>query len=433
MKKLVSFALLCALMLFLFLSPAVASAETDSPYDLAKHYAETYSRRDVLSGGEGVAAKYLSAYLTARGYAVTTPSLRYYEADDSGKSVSYDYSHVIGFRDNGKGQTILLGAYYGGFEPTDSFGVGDGASVALSVGALLYLADAFSSLSCEYDLAIAFWGGMEVSQDFDVEKCGVSIGDVALYINFDCIAAGENDYLYADDLPRAQEKYFREIIERRGAAISEPPAYKKPTTFIAGSGAYSYTHLGLLGVNRFFMNEDIPCVSFLGGAWEFDCGLYRYAESLEVAGTPRDTLAEIDKANGGKAETEKRLLAVTNVVIEGVTGEGLSEALAKAEKETSGADLDSSLAFYLITFIGIALLIAYYVVLILKQGKDRKQTVWENPDRPQGSDPFEESRSDTGSRTEDPYEELRHDGGVRQPEEKGEEGGPRNDDDIFRF
>ena len=423
MKKLVLIALLCALVLSLFISPAIASAESKSPYDLAESFAKSYTRRDVLSGGEGVAAKSLASYLTSLGYAVQTPSVSYTMQKTSGEKVSYEYSHVVGFSDRGKGKTILIGGYYGGFEPTDTYGVGEGASAALTVGALAYLAEAFTDLTCDYDISIAFWGGLEVGE-FDVKKCGVDLDKLALYINLDCIAAGDKDYLYADDLPRAQESYFREIITATGAAIAEPPAYKKATGFVVGEGSYSYTHLGLLGANRFFMNEDIPCVSFLGGAWEYDCGLYRYAGKGEIEGSPLDTFDSLNEMNGGKEATEKRLLAACDVVIRGVTGEGLSEALAKAEKETSGADLDSELAFYLITFIGIAALIAFYVILMVKQGKDRRETVWKES--------FEAK-----DRSNDPYEELRSDVPLESPKEPAEKPPeilpPKDDDDVFRF
>ena len=421
MKRIFAFVLLFCLVVSLLSFGAVASAEeTSSPYDLAESFINLYQRRDIRSGGENAAAKALSSYLAARGYAVTTPALRYYGEDGSGSKVAYDYSHVIGFSDRGKGETILLGCYYGGFEPTDSYGVGTGASEGLSVGLLSYLADALSSAPCEYDIAIAFWGGLEIAGDFNVEDCGVDLAKIKLYINFDCVAAGDCDYLYADDLPRSHEKYFRSVIEAAGAEIAAPPAYKKVSALAAGSGAYANTHLGLLGVNRYFLNEDIPCASFLGGAWDYDCGLYRYRGKGDIEGTSLDTLPEIDKMNGGKARTEQRLLSVADVVMTGVTGEGLRPALLKAGKETSGADLDSKLAVYLITFISLAALLAFFLFRIFLPGKDRRERVWQ--------DSFEEKKGNA-----DPYEELRSDDPYEEREDPRREEQNGKDDDIFRF
>lgn len=419
MKRALLGILLFSLMLSLFLVGNVAAAETTAPYDLAASFASTYSRRDILSGGEGAAQKALSEALSARGYAVTEPSFRKVLSSDEGKDVVYEYANVIGFKDNGKGKTLLFGCYYGGYEPTDSLGVGDGASVALGVGTLLYVASALSDLSLDYDVAIAFWGGMELGVDLDLEKCGVDLSKVALYVNFDCVGAGSKDYLYADDVPRTQEKYFLSIAEEQGANLSAAPTYKKPAAFAVGDGAYSYLHLGILGANRCFLNEGVACVNFTSGAWDYESGLYRYPGKGEIEGTSLDTLAEIDKLNGGKESTSARLLAISKVVIAGVTDARLPEILDKAAKERTGADLDSRLAYYLITFIGIAGVFAFFLVLILKQGKDRRDVQWEPIVKP-------------SEKSEDPFEEFRSEGETFSREEKSPED-EKDEDDIFRF
>ena len=408
-----SFALIASLFAFL----PVASAETGVPYDLAVSYCTMHSRRDISSGGEAAAARTLADRLSARGYLVTTPTERKTTEDENDKSKTLEVTHVIGFKDNGKGRTVLLGTFYGGYEPTDSLGVGDGASAALSVGALLYVADALVSLSLDYDVAVAFWGGLELGTQVNAESCGLDLSSIALYVNFDCIAAGRSDYIYADDLPRAQEKYFRDIASEQGATFEAAPTYKRPSSLSMGDGAYSYLHLGLLGANLSFMNEDIPCVNFTSGAWEYDSGLYRYPGKGDIEGTSLDTIDEIDRLNGGREETSSRLLAATKVVIAGVSDARLSSVLDAAAKETSGADLDSDLAYYLISFIGIALLIAFFVFLILRQGKDRRDVAWK-------------SASVQSDDSADPFKELRSEGGrdADDPPSDSDDGG-----DVFRF
>ncbi|MBO4473028.1 MAG: M28 family peptidase [Clostridia bacterium] len=413
MKRVLGLILLFTVLAALFLSVPVASADTAVPYDLAVSYCAMHSRRDILSGGEAAAARTLADRLSARGYTVTTPTDRQVGENDEGKTQSYELTHVIGFKDNGKGRTLLIGTFYGGYEPTDSLGVGDGASAALSVGALLYVADALVSLPLDYDIAIAFWGGIELGTEVNVEKCGLDLSSIALYINFDCIAAGRSDYLYADDLPRAQETYFREIASEQGATFEAAPTYKRPSALSMGEGAYSYLHLGLLGANLSFMNEDIPCVNFTSGAWDYDSGLYRYPGKGDIEGTSLDTIEEIDRLNGGKEATSSRLLAATKVVIAGVKDRRLSAVLDEAAKETSGADLNSDLAYYLISFIGIAALLAFFIFLILRQGKDRRDVVWEpakSSDR--SADPFEELRSDDARDAGDPPSDSDDDGDV---------------------
>jgi len=417
MRRALVLILLFSLLLTCLIAVPVAAAETGVPYDLAVSYASMHSRRDILSGGEVAAARTLADRLSGRGYAVTTPSDHTTLNNEEGKSVTYEFTHVIGFKDNGKGRTVLLGCYYGGYEPTDSLGVGDGASAALSVGALLYIADVLVSLPLEYDVEIAFWGGMELGVDFDPEKCGIDMSEIALYINFDCVAAGRTDYLYADDVPRAQERYFREIASEQGATLDAAPTYRRPVAFSTGDGAYSYMHLGLLGANRIFMNADVPCVNFTSGAWEYDSGLYRYPGKGEIEGSSLDTIAEIDRLNGGKEATSSRLVAVTKVVISALSDERLPAVLDEAASEISGADLDSDLAYYLITFIGIAAVLVFLIVLILRQGKDRRDVVWEPLVKPteKQEEPFEELRSDEG------------DGADAPPSDSDDDG------DIFRF
>ena len=197
-----------------------------------------------------------------------------------------------------------------------------------------------------------------------------------------------------------------------GADVSAPPVYKKPLSLYTEEGAYAFTHLGLVGVNRDLMNKDVPCAAFVGGNWEKDCGLYHYDGLTEISGTKFDTIEEIDRRNGGKEKTEARLEKVSDAIAATVTGEGLKEALGAAEKEISGADLDSELAYALIVFIGGAAAIAFFLFLILKRKKPVREGVW--------NERFEQ----TAKEADDPFSEF---GGEEQKKE------PENDDDVFRF
>ena len=416
MKKAVVILVLFTFLLTLTLSAGItAAAEVMTPYDRAVAYTTLHARRDILSGGSAAAATSLSTALSSYGYDVSTPEFTYYGETTTGTKISYEYKHVLGYKDKGKGKCVLIGCYYDGYEPQDSYGVGTGASAALSVGTLLYIAEQLAGVSLDYDIAIAFWGGIEIGEDFNASKCGISLDRVALYINLDCIAAGDVDYLYADDVPRAHGKYFRSIIDDLGADIAEPPVYKRQASLSFGENdPYSYTHLGLYSATRFFMGEDIPSLNFLGGAWEVGSGLSRYTGRGDIEGSSLDTIETIDGLNGGADKTAARLLTVANVVITGLSGEGLAEAIAEAEGEVTSASLDNDLAFYLISLIGTAILIGVLIFLFVKQGKDRRETVWEVPhDEYRG--PFEEF----GGRIDD------------NSSDDGEDSG--SDDDVFRF
>ena len=83
-------------------------------------------------------------------------------------------------------------------------------------------------------------------------------------------------------------------------------------------------------------------------------------------------------------------------------------------KETSSASLDNSLAFYLVSLIGTAILIGVLIFLLAKQGKDRRDAVWEVKVGGEGFDPF----SDLNDRADDPSDKRDDDDGG---------------DDVFRF
>ena len=409
MKKAFVWILLLSLLISAFVLPGVTAAAEGSENDyewsymIAKTYATTFARRDILSGGEAAAMRWLSADLSASGYEVSTPAFTYYGESTTGAKIAYNYNHVLGCKDNGKERCVVIGCYYGGFEPQDSYGVGNGASVALSVGTLLYIAHELSSVHFDFNLVIAFWGGMEIPQDFNAEKCGVPLDKIALYINLDCIGAGDCDYLYVDDVPRTTETYFRSVIDDFGADIKEPPVFKKQASLSYGENdPYSYTHLGLLSVNRFMMGAGVSCVNFLGGSWESDTGLYRYAGKGDIEGTSLDTIESINGLNGGEDKTKVRLGAVANVILRAVKGQGFSSAVFAAASETSSHSLDNSLAFTLISLIGTALLIGLLIFLLVKQGKDRREAVWEVPHDPfDGADPFAELHEKNSSHSSD--------------------------------
>ena len=423
MKKALLLILTFTLLLSAFLcwggTFALAEEETETPYSIAYSYATEFVDRSV-GGAEQKAAQSLSAGLSKHGYVVQEYPIDYYNEDSSGMKIHYHYSHVIGFLNNEKSKTVMIGCYYGGYEinTLSSASASQGASTALSVGALLYVAEKLANLSCDYNIKIALWGGIGTGDELRLKDCGVTPESVDLYINFDNVAAGDYDYLYADDVPRAQEDYFQTIIAEQKANVRSAPAYKRATSLATGnSGAYdSYTHLGILGANRYFLNSEIPCVNFVGGNWSYDCGLYRYAAKGDVEGTSLDTFKEINGRNGGEEVTARRLKAVADVVIAGVSDARLASVLDEAAKETCGADLHSKLAYYLITFIGLGAVIVVFILLFVLQGKERREVIWDKAFDSQETpfDPFEEIHSG-----KDPYEhhQSRHD----------------DDDDIFRL
>ena len=410
-----------AVLVLLTLSvPVVATAEVVTPYQYATDFAGAFPARSVLSGNEMLSSEYLVTFLESVGYVVETPEFTYrYSSSSSSATVTCKYRHVLGFKDNGKGKKVVVGAYYGGFDAEAGLTAGEGAEVALSVGALQYIAAALFADFTEYDLVIAFWGGVSVA-DFNVSKCGVDPSEIALYVNLDGVAAGTYDYYYCDDVPRSHNDYFKGVIESLGANILPPPVFKRTTLLSVAGGSYSTGHLGLFSTNSYFLNEDVPCISFLGGAWTYDAGIYHYEGKGEISGTSLDTFETVNTRNGGREATEKRLLDVSNVIVTALRGEGLSSALDAAAKDLSGADLDSSLAYYLITFIGAGVIIALFVLLILSRGKDRREEVWE------AEPSSEEVPPQAPPTAENPFREF-------ESEEKPAQNGRNEDDDVFRF
>jgi len=418
--------LLVVVLLLTASMPLAATAETVTPYEYATAFASAFPERSSLGGEEPLSAETLVTFLETIGYDVKTQeNIHQYTSLNTATTFSCKYKHVLGFKDNGKGRKVVIGAYYGGYEADQGTDAGQGVEVALSVGALQYIAAALYQDFTEYDLVVAFWGGVELSA-FDIEKCGVDPATVVLYVNLDGVAAGTNDYFYCDDVPRSHSDLFKKAIEASGANIQEPPAYKRTTLLTGAGGAYSTSHLGLFGVNAFFLNEDVPCVSFLSGAWTYDAGVYRYEGKKDVVGTSDDTFEVIDRRNGGREATEKRLLAVSDVIITALRDDGLSATLDAATKDISGADLDSSLAYYLITFIGAGVIIALFILLIVRQGKDRREEVWE--DRSEGAD---EQETEAPSTYKSPFSEFDPNDGSSDDEDR--DGGGDGGNDVFRF
>ena len=405
---------------------ALAEGKTESPYEIAYSYATEYADRSV-GGAEQKAAQSLAAGLSKHGYVVQEYPTDYYKEDASGVKIHYHYSHVVGFLNNEKSKTVMIGCYYGGYEVNtlSSSAASQGASTALSVGTVLYVAEALSKLSCDCNIKIALWGGIGTDDELRLKDCGITPDTVDLYINLDCVAAGDYDYLYADDVPRAQEDFFQTVIAEKNVSVRSAPAYKRTTSLATGNGgAYdSYTHLGILGANRYFLNSEIPTVSFVGGNWTYDCGLYRYSEKGDIEGTSLDTFKEINGRNGGEEVTARRVQGVADVIVAGVTDERLIGVLGEAAKETTGADLHSKLAYYLITFIGLGAVILVFILLFVLQGKERREEIWDSAfdskDAPQ--DPFEEINSGRDPFV-DPYDH--HHDRHRSKDD---------DDDVFRL
>ena len=256
MKKFLLILTAVILCFFSLSLPISASAEDEElSYNYARAFAAAYPARDPKSGKELVAASYLASALGAMGYEVSTPSFKYFDAEEGSGGQTYAYEHVVGFKDLGKEKTVVIGGYYGGFAPSDAYGAGEGGEIALGVGILLSVAKKLANASADHNIAIAFWGGASLS-DFRADQCGIPIEKIALYVGLDGVAAGERDYLYSDDVPRSHEKYFRSVASSVHAEIASAPAFKRPVSLYSTQGTFDYVHLGLIGVNRGFMERD---------------------------------------------------------------------------------------------------------------------------------------------------------------------------------
>lgn len=350
MKKIVVLVLFIAVICSFAVVPTVSGESVDGyysrPYEIMKDFVTKHPLRKAGSEGEKEAGEYIKSFFQSLkeegdiletveeqefSYQITVSSDFYRDVVDEkdSKNVIYRINSTADTAD-----TVIIGAHYDNYF---SDGNGQGAyDNGSGVGIMLALAEEMQGKSLPYNLVfVAFGAGEDAvqgSMHFVKEMKGSEKNSVLLYVNLDSILAGDNLYVYAEEVVTVQEDYYVSLADKLGIDLHRPPLNKG--VYHATITKYGYAHAGLASDNISFVNQSIPTVSFSAHNWSaYTLGLMDESDVNEnVTGTEKDRVDEIETLYG--QDGKNKMSDVYALVKRSLVEEDFVSSMQRARMET---------------------------------------------------------------------------------------------------
>lgn len=275
---------------------------------------------------------------------------------------------------NKDARTVIIGAHY---DNTQGENQGSGAyDNGSGVGIMLSLAERFKDVELDFNLVFVGFGAHEYyyegSAQF-VHKMSLSEKlNVALYINLDSIAGGDNLYIYADEVKTIQEDYFLNFAKK--SAIDLRPAPVNKGTYLHEYSKLGYAHVGLDSDNLPFFNEGILTVSFSAHNWTMLSTkvLDESADTKKpnIIGTKDDNIDTLLRLYGDKVKT--RMANVENLIYRAITDSSFIPEMQRAKRENGDYSLILNKFLVPLITLGFLIIVTVFVVLLNKKYKGKK-------------------------------------------------------------
>lgn len=365
MKKILAIVLCLILILPITLSVAYAENEL-SCYDIMVDFVTKHPHRQSGTGRQREGGEYIKNFFNSVGYDTVEQDFEYditssyYGAGEPIKDKNY-----IAKLDSESTRTVVIGAHY---DNAFSSGNGQGAyDNGSGIGILLALSKALKGETLDYDIEFIAFGGEEdglFGSRYYVQNLSASQKDnLILYINLDSIFAGDEVYMYADEVKTYHEEYFLSVATNVGAKINPYPEYKGVAGVYNFGDKLPYTHVGLSSDNASFFNAGIMSVSFSSFNIKKQ-SLEQVNESLtydNVMHKSDDNIAWIESVYGDSAK--QKMESVYSVVYTALINENFIESMIYARANNFNyTEIINGKVGTVISLIAIGLLIVLVVI-----------------------------------------------------------------------
>lgn len=365
MKKIV--ALILCLILILPIISSVAYAENElSCYDIMVDFVTKHPHRQSGTGREREAGEYIKNFFNSLGYQTIEQDFKYdITSSYYGVGEPIEDKNYIAKLDSDSNRTVVIGAHY---DNVHFSGEGQGAyDNGSGVGIMLALAQSLKGQTLDYDIEfIAFGGeedGLNGSKYYIQSLSASQKHNLILYINLDSILAGDEIYMYADEVKTYHEEYFLSVAKSVGAKINPYPEYKGVAGVYNFGDKLPYTHIGLSSDNASFFNAGIMSVSFSSFNLKKE-NLEQVNESLyydNVMHKTDDNIAWIESVYGDSAR--QKMESVYSVVHTALRSKNFIESMVYARANNFNyTEIINGKVGMVISFIVVGLLILLVVI-----------------------------------------------------------------------
>ncbi len=374
---------------------SIARVENDSLYALYSEFVNSNPNRTSGSTSERAAALWIAETFESYGY---TP----YYSEGFVKDFHYLYTsemaqrsglsqNVVAMRPSRSNLSqsriiksrIIIGAHYdnvfgisAGDTAVESHGAYDNGG---SVAVLLWLAYQFKDVDLPFDLIFAAFGAEERgalgSESMVSTMTEDEIENTLLFINLDCIAAGDHLYVYAEDYETVHEEFFLNVSASVGGTLRGAPQNKRLQAFSQLANT-PYSHVGQMSDNSSFQNAGINSVLLMRYQWESDLylGVLESDSHTNVIHTSMDTVADLERMYGKKTVSEN-LNEVAEIVKSAILNDGFLAMAKQAKAERKNyAFFYSKYTAFGATLIAIGIATLAYFLLMRKYKKEVPET-----------------------------------------------------------
>ncbi len=276
--------------------------------------------------------------------------------------------NVVGYVNNNCGQTIVIGAHYDNYYYEDEEGNTGFYRNLLGVAAALEIAYELSQQeNFEYNIMVAFWGGEEDgihgSEYFVSSLSNSEIESIALYINLDSLAVGDDLYIFTNEVADYHEEIFISEAESLGYELNAPPVDKQYTLPLLSERPFM--HIGIQSDNFYFTTRGVMCANFFSYVWTEDVCVESLTHSA-VMYTGNDN-SEYIFSEYGREEIENSMTEVSEIIISTLSREDIVSVLQTSKETSKMIEFFYDDSFTTILTVGIVSIFAIFVVLKLRK------------------------------------------------------------------
>ncbi len=276
--------------------------------------------------------------------------------------------NVVGYINNNCGKTIVIGAHYDNYYYEDEEGNTGFYTNLLGVSAALEIAYELSQLeNFDYNIMVAFWGaeedGLHGSEYFVSSLSNSELDSIALYINLDSLAVGDDLYIFTNEIADYHEEIFLEEAENLGYELNAPPVDKQYTLPMLSERPFM--HIGIQSDNFYFTTSGVMCANFFSYVWTEDIAI----ESLThtpVMYTGNDNSQYIFEEYG-REEIENSMTEVSEIIIAALSRDDIVSVLETSKETSKMIEFFYDDSFTTILTVGMIAIFAIFVVLKAKK------------------------------------------------------------------
>ncbi len=282
--------------------------------------------------------------------------------------------NVVGYINNNQEQTIIIGAHYDNYtydKTSDNTGFYDnllGVAAALEIAYQLANTDGL-----EYNVMVAFWGaeedGIHGSEYFVSSLTKDELSKIALYVNLDTLAVGDNLYIFTNETSDYHEEIFLEEAENLGYELNSSPEDKQYT--FAMLTERPFMHLGIQSDNYYFTTNEVMCANFISYVWE-DGYLGESKTNASILYTENDN-SEYIFASLSREVIEENMTEVSEIILATLTRDDIVAVLEESKATSSVIEVlyDDS-ASTIVTIAVLTIFSIFLFVTLSKLGKEIK-------------------------------------------------------------